>query len=127
MSDKEASNASGAGDDPKFSSAEQKFFVTMFKYLPKNLDINWDQFAAEMGLKDGSIAKTRCRQIRTKYKFNEPSAGNGSGGTPEADTPKPINTTKGNKITKGRKPPKPKQQKKTPKLANVDDVDDGEA
>ncbi|TGJ85798.1 hypothetical protein E0Z10_g3018 [Xylaria hypoxylon] len=127
MSDKEVPNANGADGDVKFTVVENKFFVTMFKYLPKNLEIDWDRFAKEMGLKDGSIAKTRCRQIRTKHGLNEPAAASGSGAPINVTTPKPNKTTNANnktsnannKVTKARKP---KQQKRTTQVA--DDVAD---
>lgn len=39
------------------SENDKKFFATTFKYLPNDLEMDWDQLAAEMGLKNGHIAK----------------------------------------------------------------------
>ena len=41
------------------SAADQKFFTTMFKYLPRGMDLDWEEFAKDMGFKDGGIAKVR--------------------------------------------------------------------
>ncbi|KAI8963425.1 hypothetical protein F5Y11DRAFT_319758 [Daldinia sp. FL1419] len=49
------------------SASEQKFFTTIFKYLPNGMDIDWNKFAFELGLKDAKIARTRFSQIRRKY------------------------------------------------------------
>ncbi|KAI1101936.1 hypothetical protein F4804DRAFT_334822 [Jackrogersella minutella] len=53
------------------SAKDQKFFSTIFKYLPHFVDLDWDSFSREMGLKDANIAKIRYRQIRLKYAIDK--------------------------------------------------------
>ncbi|KAI1210581.1 uncharacterized protein F4807DRAFT_459422 [Annulohypoxylon truncatum] len=60
-------------DNANASSAEQKFFTTMFKYLPKGIDMDWEEFSKEMGYKDASVAKDRFGQIRRKYAVGQPA------------------------------------------------------
>lgn len=44
--------------ESKMSPADAKFLATMFRYLPgPPLDMNWEAFAAEMGLKNANVAK----------------------------------------------------------------------
>lgn len=57
MSVKNATIIPSADGDLKVTAADIKFFTVLFKYLPRQLDLNWEEFASEMGLKDGSIAK----------------------------------------------------------------------
>lgn len=45
--------------ESKMTAGDAKFFTAMFKYLPKSVEIDWDEFAKEMGFKDGKIAKVR--------------------------------------------------------------------
>ncbi|KAI5864204.1 hypothetical protein GGS23DRAFT_595841 [Durotheca rogersii] len=92
-----------------YSVHEQKFFATIFKYLPKNLDLNWDEFASEMGLKNASIAKTRFSQIRRKFEI-----GNSPGSV--SSTP--------SKVTKAKKPRKTKAATKGIGKDVDDDEDD---
>lgn len=47
----------GANDTVEPSASDMKFFALVFKHLPKETNINWDQFAQEAGLKDAGIAK----------------------------------------------------------------------
>ncbi|KAJ8133023.1 hypothetical protein O1611_g599 [Lasiodiplodia mahajangana] len=88
--------------------AESKFCAFMLKYLPANPDINWEEFANDMGLKNANVAKARCRQIRKKLglQVNSPAAEKGE--TPEVL--KPVNAD--SKVTKPRKKnPKPRKMK----------------
>jgi hypothetical protein len=69
----ESSSSAGAvanadGGEFKFTPGESKFFATIFKYLPKTMEIDWEAFAAEMGLKDGQIAKV-CFYFSLKPSF----------------------------------------------------------
>ncbi|TRX89516.1 hypothetical protein FHL15_009560 [Xylaria flabelliformis] len=107
MSDKEGSTANSADGELKLTPQESKFFAVIFKHLPKTLDIDWEQFAAEMGFKNGDVAKVRCRQIRVKHGiYGAPGA------TSKSTAPKitkPANANNG--VSKPRKQPKPKQPK----------------
>ncbi|KAI1800851.1 hypothetical protein F4811DRAFT_556447 [Daldinia bambusicola] len=49
------------------SAVDQKFFTTLFKFLPSGLDLDWDGLAHELGWKNAKIARTRFGQIRRKY------------------------------------------------------------
>ncbi|KAI1178471.1 hypothetical protein F4777DRAFT_97402 [Nemania sp. FL0916] len=67
---KTPSTPNGGGsssDDMKLTPGDTKFFTTLFKYLPKSLEVDWEGFSKEMGFKDGLIAKVRFRQIRNKH------------------------------------------------------------
>ncbi|KAI1461077.1 hypothetical protein F4805DRAFT_477472 [Annulohypoxylon moriforme] len=79
-------------DNMNTSVADQKFFTTLFKYLPKAIDMDWEGFSQDMGFKNVQIAKTRFRQIRRKYAVSQP-AGNS-----------PQSPSKGNpyKVTKSK-------------------------
>ncbi|KAI1084487.1 hypothetical protein F5B20DRAFT_576623 [Whalleya microplaca] len=80
------------------SMQDNKFFSTIFKYLPKtakDVNIDWQGFAVEMGLKDASIAKCRYAQIRKKFGMNETA----SKTTAKASTP----SIPPYKVTKSRK------------------------
>ncbi|KAI1131204.1 hypothetical protein F5Y10DRAFT_234045 [Nemania abortiva] len=123
-------NAAGDGAfDSKFTAGDGKFFSVMSKHLPATLDIDWDQFAKDMGLKNAAVAKVRYRQIRTKLGLpgaaGTPGAGTKAADDPQADaakTLKPANVS--NKITKARKPQKPRKQKNALE-DSADIVDDG--
>ncbi|KAI1115908.1 hypothetical protein F5Y14DRAFT_460086 [Nemania sp. NC0429] len=125
--------------DAKMTPGDVKFFAAMFKYLPKNIEIDWDEFAKEMGFKDGKIAKVRCRQIRAKLDPETPTKTPTKRAatakdlslddpeTPTKATPKALKpANEGNKVTKGGRKGKGKQPKSEPKVANDDDDDDGE-
>ncbi|KAF2963263.1 hypothetical protein GQX73_g10312 [Xylaria multiplex] len=114
MSEKESSNANGADGESKVTAADVKFFTVMFKHLPQKLDIDWDEFAKEMGLKNPGVAKTRLGQIRSKLGLTRARAGNGLG-----TSIKPANTN--NKIIKAPKTTKTAKmqpQKCKPKAAS---------
>ncbi|KAI1438253.1 hypothetical protein GGR50DRAFT_640693 [Xylaria sp. CBS 124048] len=93
------------------TSADSKFLATMFKYLPTSVQIEWDDFAKDMNLKNGLVAKTRCRQIRSKLNLLP--------GAEKADgTASTGPTTLGNtKVTKQRTPRK--SRKKAKELSEV--------
>ncbi|KAI0427097.1 hypothetical protein F5Y09DRAFT_317164 [Xylaria sp. FL1042] len=96
MSDNEVTNSNTGNAELKVSAVDGKFFAVMFKYLPAKLEIDWDQFAHEMGLKNSAVAKTRLHQIRKKLGLDAASTNkNGVKG------PKPNNAN--NKVTKPRK------------------------
>ncbi|KAI1381474.1 hypothetical protein F4677DRAFT_440690 [Hypoxylon crocopeplum] len=57
------------------SVGDQKFFATIFKYLPKNIEMNWEDFAQEMGFKNSTIAKARFSQIRRKHEVGSSATG----------------------------------------------------
>ncbi|KAI0533960.1 hypothetical protein GGR58DRAFT_84602 [Xylaria digitata] len=117
MSEKESSNANGADGESKVTAADVKFFTVMFKHLPQKLDIDWEEFAKEMGLKNPGVAKTRLGQIRSKLGLTRARAGNGSGTLTGAAVPKVIKPANvNNKITKARGPTKAKLQKHTSKV-----------
>ncbi|KAI1403817.1 hypothetical protein F4819DRAFT_484263 [Hypoxylon fuscum] len=88
------------------SENDKKFFATTFKYLPNDLEMDWDQLAAEMGLKNGHIAKVRFRQIRRKLSIK----------STETSMLKPL---KPSKVTKRAKATKTQKQVK-------DDLEDDE-
>lgn len=67
MSDKDSSAPNAAEFVAKLTSAETKFFTVIFKYLPKNLDIDWNGFAEEMGFKGGNIAKVRIHALTSSF------------------------------------------------------------
>ncbi|KAI1753606.1 hypothetical protein F4782DRAFT_497002 [Xylaria castorea] len=124
MSEKEGSTANSAEGELNLTPQESKFFATIFKHLPKTLDIDWEQFAAEMGFKNADVAKVRCRQIRTKHGIYGAPGSPSKPVTPRKPaTPKAANAN--NKITKPRKPKQPKQPQHAPEVAN-DANDDGE-
>ncbi|KAL7624401.1 hypothetical protein AAE478_005965 [Parahypoxylon ruwenzoriense] len=81
---------------PLPSAGDLKFFSTIFKFLPKSLDMNWDEFAKEMGLKDATIAKARFSQIRRKFEVGKLP------GTPSPDSSKVTKSTKARKPRKGK-------------------------
>ncbi|KAI0884757.1 uncharacterized protein GGS22DRAFT_188967 [Annulohypoxylon maeteangense] len=85
-------------DNMNTSAAEQKFFTTLFKYLPKTLDMDWDDFAKEMGFKDVTIAKTRFGQIRRKYAVGK----HAGGATPSPLKANPHKVKKPKAARKGR-------------------------
>ncbi|KAI0490521.1 hypothetical protein F4859DRAFT_11213 [Xylaria cf. heliscus] len=121
MADKGTPTTNAADGDLKLTTQETKLFTHIIKQLPKTIDIDWDQVAAEVGFKNGDVAKTRCRQIRTKLGIYGSSAG--SPRKPAASNPiKPIN--KGNKVVKPRKNAKAKESKPAVEIANHDDDDD---
>ncbi|KAI1425894.1 hypothetical protein F5Y12DRAFT_745119 [Xylaria sp. FL1777] len=106
MSDKEVTDSKAGEGEIKVSAGDAKFFAVMFKYLPQKLDMDWEQFAREMGLKDGSIAKVRARQIRKKLGLD------GVGAPAKTSSPKAPKPSNANKVTKPRKTGKAKQPKK---------------
>jgi len=60
----EKANAAGAkatGGELKFdlTPIDAKFFVTMAKYLPKAIEMDWEAFASDLGLKSAVVAKVR--------------------------------------------------------------------
>ncbi|KAI1166346.1 hypothetical protein F5B18DRAFT_74912 [Nemania serpens] len=116
MSEKDIASAAAADGETKLTAGETKFFTVMFKYLPKTVEIDWDEFAKEMGFKNGSIAKVRCRQIRVKLGLLAPE-------TPtKAAVAKPLKpANEGNKVTKAGKKSKGKQPKPEPEF-----FDDGD-
>ncbi|GAP90563.1 hypothetical protein SAMD00023353_5000510 [Rosellinia necatrix] len=119
MASNESPGSNGTADYIAPSAGDTKFFATMFKYLPKNIDIDWDQFAQEMGFKNSEVAKVRCRQIRLKLGLtgagssNAPSTPTKSGTTAKSVTPKSVTPKSGNanKVTKPRGKAKVKQPK----------------
>ncbi|KAI0871394.1 hypothetical protein GGS24DRAFT_509852 [Hypoxylon argillaceum] len=132
MSDKDSSASNAGSFELKLTPGDSKFFVILVKYLPKAVEIDWDEFAKEMGLKDGNVAKVRFRQIRTKLGILLPEAGSPA----KPATPKVLKpANENNKVTKSRKSPaKVKKSKQEPeqadeKKADVDAADaaDGEA
>ncbi|KAI0552118.1 hypothetical protein F4679DRAFT_98431 [Xylaria curta] len=68
MSNKEGSTANSADGELRLDAQETKFFTTMIKLLPKALNIDWLQLAAELDLEDGEAAKTLYNQIRGKHR-----------------------------------------------------------
>ncbi|KAI1190315.1 hypothetical protein F5B17DRAFT_427641 [Nemania serpens] len=122
MSDKDIPVSPAGDGESKLTAGDIKFFTAMFKYLPKNIEMDWDEFAQEMGFKDGRIAKVRCRQIRLKLGLVTPD-------TPTkattANALKPAN--EGNKVTKAGRKPKAKQPKFELKVADGDEDDDDKA
>ncbi|KAI0008457.1 hypothetical protein F4779DRAFT_618558 [Xylariaceae sp. FL0662B] len=85
---------------PTPTAQENKFFATMFKYLPnaKDLKIDWEEFAHEMGLKDEAIAKCRFSQIRRKLGVDKTAPKN----TAKASIP-PYKVTKSTKSISSKK------------------------
>ncbi|KAI2473355.1 hypothetical protein F4781DRAFT_427372 [Annulohypoxylon bovei var. microspora] len=80
------------------TGADQKFFSTLFKYLPSRIDMDWDQFSKDMGFKDAHIAKARFSQIRRKF-----SAGRAAVNSPNSPLKgKPHKVTKAKASGKGR-------------------------
>ncbi len=74
MSNKEVddsnANANAGDGELKISPSDAKFFATIFKHLPQKLDMDWEKFAGEMGLKDGNIAKVCLpRSLTTSLRF----------------------------------------------------------
>ncbi|KAI0805809.1 hypothetical protein GGR55DRAFT_653559 [Xylaria sp. FL0064] len=114
MSDKEIIDSNAGDADLKVSAVDGKFFAVMFKYLPQKLEIDWEQFAHEMGLKNAAVAKARLYQIRKKLGLDTASSNkNGAKGT------------KANKVTKPRKTSKAKQPKNAVEAA-ADSINDGD-
>jgi hypothetical protein len=61
MADKDTGAKSASADgETKMTPADGKFFSTMFKYLPANVELDWEGFAQEMGLKNANVAKVCC-------------------------------------------------------------------
>ncbi|KAI1365820.1 hypothetical protein F5Y08DRAFT_302765 [Xylaria arbuscula] len=88
-----------ADGDLKVSAADIKFFTILFKYLPRQLDIKWEDFAKEMGLKNQNVAKVRLGQIRKKLGID------GVGDSPvkpRAARPNPGKVTKKPRATKSK-------------------------
>ncbi|KAI3321940.1 hypothetical protein HD806DRAFT_537029 [Xylariaceae sp. AK1471] len=113
-----------ANGETKMTAADGKFFSTMFKYLPANMDIDWEGLARELNLKNANVAKVRCRQIRTKLGVTGPGTGSG---TPSSPTSAPKANANANKVKKPRKPAKGKQPKNAPAPEiSDDDGNDGE-
>ncbi|KAI1284776.1 hypothetical protein F5Y07DRAFT_347672 [Xylaria sp. FL0933] len=118
MSDKEVIDSNAGDSDLKVSAVDGKFFAVMFKYLPQKLEIDWEQFAHEMGLKNAAVAKARLYQIRKKLGLDTASSNkNGAKGT------KANNTS--HKVTKPRKTGKAKQVKNAVEAA-ADSINDGD-
>lgn len=63
MSDKDIPVSPAGDGESKLTAGDIKFFTAMFKYLPKNIEMDWDEFAQEMGFKDGRIAKVRLHAL----------------------------------------------------------------
>lgn len=78
MSEKDIASAAAADGETKLTAGETKFFTVMFKYLPKTVEIDWDEFAKEMGFKNGSIAKVRLHSLTYLFTmFHDPLLGDG--------------------------------------------------
>ncbi|KAI0131228.1 hypothetical protein F4814DRAFT_445370 [Daldinia grandis] len=75
------------------SAGDQKFFTTIFKYLPNGIDLDWNGLSQELGLKDAKIAKLRFSQIRRKYRMEEAAGG----------SPRQTKITRVTKPTRGKK------------------------
>ncbi|KAI0966717.1 hypothetical protein F4678DRAFT_483762 [Xylaria arbuscula] len=95
MSDKETTGSNSGDAELNLTPGEIKLFALVVKYMPKNVDLNWDELAKEMKLKDGGIAKVRMRQIRKKHNLDIADVKNANG---TAQTIKPKNAE--NKVTK---------------------------
>ncbi|KAI0914260.1 hypothetical protein F4823DRAFT_558272 [Ustulina deusta] len=112
MSNKEVddsnANANAGDGELKISPSDAKFFATIFKHLPQKLDMDWEKFAGEMGLKDGNIAK-----IRKKLGLVDAAGTGNTAATTTKSSPskaaKPNNAN--NKVTKPRKARKPAKAK----------------
>ncbi|KAI2643127.1 hypothetical protein GGS21DRAFT_485637 [Xylaria nigripes] len=116
MADQSSPLKQVAEGDNKMTAADAKFFATMFKYLPKGLSIPWDDFAKEMNLKNGAVARTRCRQIRTKLGHFGPGTGN-----EKTDAgPSPTKTLGNTKVTKASPRKRGKQAKLLSEPADED-------
>ncbi|XXG97663.1 hypothetical protein Hte_003970 [Hypoxylon texense] len=70
------------------TAGDQKFAETLFKHLPKSLDVDWDAFAKDMGLKSAAIAK-----VRRKY-FADPAGGNSGSPSKPSGVKKAVKETK---------------------------------
>ncbi|KAI1821971.1 hypothetical protein F4861DRAFT_541399 [Xylaria intraflava] len=97
--------------EAKMTPADTKFLTTMFKYLPKNVQIPWDEFAKDMKLKNAVVAK-----IRSKLGLFAPSTDKADSGV------SPIKTLGTTKVTKPRTPRKPKAMKRVSDLLDDEDL-----
>ncbi|KAI0443932.1 hypothetical protein F4803DRAFT_513350 [Xylaria telfairii] len=104
-----APNAAADGE-LQVTAQESKLFTHIVKQLPKAIDIDWDQLAKELGFKNAEVAKTRCRQIRTKLGIYGPPGS--SSQTSKSAVKGPSNEK--NKVTKPRKLAKTKKAKHVP-------------
>ncbi|KAI1780534.1 hypothetical protein F4818DRAFT_435737 [Hypoxylon cercidicola] len=71
-----------AVEAPQLTTSESRFAATLFKYLPKDLELNWEAFAKDMKFKGAGVARVRFHQIRRRL-VADPSTGTsgGSGGS----------------------------------------------
>ncbi|KAI8627685.1 hypothetical protein F5Y19DRAFT_477222 [Xylariaceae sp. FL1651] len=112
MADKDTS-----GEGPKPTESDNKFLRTIAKYVPKDVQIDWEKFTEEMKLKNVLVAKTRFRQIRSKLGLNEPADDPSQQATQTTSkkstkvTAKATMPSNANKVTKSRKQTRGKKSK----------------
>ncbi|KAI1305680.1 hypothetical protein F5Y03DRAFT_394867 [Xylaria venustula] len=126
MADKETTGSNNGDAGLHLTPAESKFFAMVIKYMPKNVELNWEELAREMNLKDGGIAKVRMRQIRKKHNLDIADINNANG---TAQATKPNNAAnKVNKRQSGKagKASKAKQHKDAVEVA-ADAINAGNA
>ncbi|KAJ9149873.1 hypothetical protein NKR23_g3924 [Pleurostoma richardsiae] len=108
---------------PQPTPAEAHFFFNILKNLKNKPEIDWDGVAADSGLKNGSTASVRFRQIKQKLGLHQ---GSGQGGKTAGAKKAPATPKSGqSKVTKTpRKKAGTSKAKSTPWPAHVGDDGD---
>ena len=119
-----------SGTAPSMTDGEMKFIKAMFDNMTQRPDADWEQVAADLGLKDAKCAKERFRQMSVKHGWRESGGGASGGGltTPRkpraAATPRSRASGTPTKVTKPRAPrktPTKKGAKSKTEVASSDD------
>ncbi|KAK2605951.1 hypothetical protein QQS21_003677 [Conoideocrella luteorostrata] len=69
---RKAGAAAGNGETPNgLTETELRFIKAIFNNMSCKPDADWDNVAAELGLKDSKCAKERFRQMSARHKWRE--------------------------------------------------------
>ena len=92
-----------AGAERAPTDTEMKFFKAMMENMNTKPDVNWENVAGAMGLKDAKCARERYRQMCVKLGWNKTAAAGPASGrksnTATADLTTPTKTTRVTKRT----------------------------